>query len=192
MGRNWTAPRWASRERHRSSSRPSNNPREIQSTNGHEDYLPSTGVAVSAAGHGTSRHSQHHISHHGSPLIRKYTVEALRSIIRSGKGPFFEYYQRLAEVHGHSRAAVATARKLVVAAYTLMRERRPATEVGQRKYQPSFVGYSARPSRTRWLRSGRNSNQPLNRLGKGLPALKDQSDASWEGLKVSEQCRSHR
>ena len=76
-----------------------------------------------------------HISHHGSPLIRKYTVEAVRSIIRSGKGPFFEYYQRMAEVHGHSRAVVATARKLVVAAWTLMRERRPATEVDQRKYQ---------------------------------------------------------
>ena len=41
----------------------------------------------------------------------------------------------MAEVHGHSRAAVATARKLVIAAWVLMREQRLATEVDQRKYQ---------------------------------------------------------
>ncbi len=76
-----------------------------------------------------------HISRHGPSLVRKYAVEAVRSIIRSGKGPFFTYYQHLREIHGHSRAAVATARKLVIAAWTLMREQRPATEVDQRKYQ---------------------------------------------------------
>ncbi len=76
-----------------------------------------------------------HISHHGPSIIRKYAVEAVKSIIRSGKGPFFEYYRRMAEVHGHSRAAVATARKLVIAAWVLMREQRLATEVDQRKYQ---------------------------------------------------------
>ena len=76
-----------------------------------------------------------HISRHGPSIVRKYAVEAVKSIIRSGKGPCFEYYRRMAEVHGHSRATVATARKLVIAAWTLMREERPATEVDQRKYQ---------------------------------------------------------
>ena len=90
-----------------------------------------------------------HISHHGSPLIRKYTVEAVRSVIRSGKGPFFEYYRRMAEVHGYSRAVVATARKLVIAAWTLMREQRLATEVDQRKYQAKLrrVQREAQPYR---------------------------------------------
>ena len=76
-----------------------------------------------------------HISRHGPPLVRKYAVEAVKSIVRSGKGPFFEYYQQLKDAHGHSKAVVATARKLMITTWTLMRERRPATEVDQQKYQ---------------------------------------------------------
>ena len=76
-----------------------------------------------------------HISRHGPSLVRKYTVEAVRSIVSARKGPFFEYYQNLRETHGHSRAAVATARKLLIAAWILMREQRLATEVNQKKYR---------------------------------------------------------
>ena len=64
----------------------------------------------------------------------------MKSIIRSGKGPLFSNHRRMAEVHGHSRAAVATARQLVIAAWTLMREQRLATEVDQRKYGQASQG----------------------------------------------------
>ena len=97
-----------------------------------------------------------HISRHGPALVRKYAVEAVGSIVRSGKGPFFEYYQQLRETHGYSKAVVATARKLIIAAWTLMREQRPATEVDQQKYQKKLrkVERGARwyPASEEWAR----------------------------------------
>ncbi len=97
-----------------------------------------------------------HISRHGPPLVRRYAVEAVKAIVRSGKGPFFDYDQQIKEVRGHSRAPVATARKLIITAWTLMREQRPATEVDQQKYQKKLrkVEREARlyPATEEWVR----------------------------------------
>jgi transposase len=101
------------------------------------------------------KHHHGHISRHGSSLLRKYAVEAALAAIRSVvNNAFSEYYHHLKPYCGHQRAVVATARKLLIVAWTLMKAVRPAREVDQRKFQTKTKMVERRaatyPSEERW------------------------------------------
>ena len=62
-----------------------------------------------------------HISKHGPALLRWDLVEEAWSVGRFDPGPLGQFYRRLEQVRGKAKGAVATARKLLVAAWALWR-----------------------------------------------------------------------
>lgn len=62
-----------------------------------------------------------HISKHGPALLRWHLVEAAWNVGRFDPGPLGQFYRRLEQVRGKAKAAVATARKLLVVAWALWR-----------------------------------------------------------------------
>jgi transposase len=104
--------------------------------------------------HSGEEHYHGHISRQGSSLLRKYAVEAALAALRSNQSAFAALYQRLKPSIGHARAVVATARKLLIVAWTLMKAVRPALEVDPRKYRAKLKklerGGALYPTEERW------------------------------------------
>lgn len=76
-----------------------------------------------------------HISRPGSPLRRRFRVEAAWWAVRSTDGPWAAQFKTWAPRLGKRRAIVACARKLLIAAGRVWREQRIAREVDHRRYQ---------------------------------------------------------
>jgi len=62
-------------------------------------------------------------------------AEAALAAIRAGRGPLAAFYQRIRPLVGHRKAVVATARKLLIAAWILLRDQRPAYETVPAKHR---------------------------------------------------------
>ncbi len=76
-----------------------------------------------------------HISRQGSPLLRRLLVEAAWWAVHSTDGPWAAQFAAWAPRLGKRRAIVAIARKLLITAWRIWRERRIAREVDPRRYQ---------------------------------------------------------